>query len=304
MKVNRLASIGIIVISSFLVFFIAIKFLQEESFQKSTFSFKVVFNDIQGLDISDDVKMLGKKIGRISGTEIIGQKIAAQLTIDNNFSFKIPIDSDIEITQSDIMGSKYIAIYPGKDDENFILPGDIVSGNNMEVASLTEDIGSFARKLNETYGQKQKEQIKNTISNIESTSIALEEFIASNVDFITVEDKENLHSLLININKVSEELSVIIEAESENIKKSIISFNNAMKNLPQISNDLDESLSSIKTIVQNIETGSGTVSKLINSDEIYENVNGLVSDARVLLSDVKENPTKYLKAWFEAKKNK
>ena len=64
------------------------------------------------------------KIGRVSGTEIIGQKIAVQLVIDNNFSFKIPIDSDIEITQSDLMGSKYIAIYPGKDDQNFILPGE------------------------------------------------------------------------------------------------------------------------------------------------------------------------------------
>jgi hypothetical protein len=41
---------------------------------------------------------------------------------------------------------------------------------------------------------------------------------------------------------------------------------------------------------------------MLNDDELYKNVNGLVLDARLLLEDVKENPTKYLRAWFEAKK--
>lgn len=302
MKYNKLVGIGFLVFISFVVFFFGVKFLQEESFQKSTFSFKVVFNDIQGLDISDDVKMLGKKIGRITGTEIIGQKIATQLTLDNSFSFKIPIDSDIEITQSDIMGSKYIAIYPGKDNENFILPGDIVSGNNMEVASLTEDIGNFARKLNETYSQKQKEQIKNTISNIESSSSMLQNFISNNSDLINENDKENLHNLLANINNISENLSTIIAEESENIKNSIQKFNQVMDNLPTISEDLNSSLASLKVIIDKINTGDGTMSKLINSNDIYDNVNGLITDSRLLLNDVKENPTKYLRAWFEAKK--
>ena len=302
MKVNKLAGIGFLVFTCFVVFFIGIKFLQEESFQKSTFTFKVVFSDIQGLDISDDVKMLGKKIGRISGTEIIGQKIAVQLTIDNSFSFKIPIDSDIEITQSDLMGSKYLAIYPGKDSENFILPGDTVSGSSIEVGSLTEDVGNFARKLNETYGQKQKEQIKSTISNIESSSMLLEEFILSNKDLITEEDKDNLHNLLSNINNISDNLAALIGDESENIKKSIGQFNKAMEDLPVISQELSEALLSLKNIVAKIDSGEGTLSKLIHDNEIYENVNGLVLDARSLLGDVKDNPTKYLRAWFEAKK--
>ena len=103
MKSYRLASIGFIVFISMAVLFFGIRFLQNESFQKSTFTFKVVFNDLQGLDISDDVRMLGKKIGRVSGTEIVGQKIAVQVTIDNSFAFKLPIDSDIEITQSDLL---------------------------------------------------------------------------------------------------------------------------------------------------------------------------------------------------------
>ena len=91
MNINRLTWIGITVFFAILSFFYGVRFLQDEAFQKSNFTFNVVFNDLQGLDISDDVRMLGKRIGRVSGTRIVGQKIAVELTIDNTFAFRIPI---------------------------------------------------------------------------------------------------------------------------------------------------------------------------------------------------------------------
>ena len=45
-----------------------------------------------------------------------------------------------------------------------------------------------------------------------------------------------------------------------------------------------------------------SLAKLISRDELHDNINGLVLDARSLLDDVKKNPAKYLRAWFEAKK--
>jgi len=302
MNINKLSLIGITVFFSILVFFYGIRFLQEEAFQKSNFTFNVVFNDLQGIDVSDDVKMLGKRIGRVSGTRIVGQKIAAELTIDNSFAFKIPIDSEIEITQSDIMGSKYISIYPGKDNDKFILDNETIAGKNAEVASLTKDIGDLAKRLNETFGGDQKQQIINTISNIESTANQVEEFISINKNLITEQDKNNLHELLSNINSISSNLDKLINEESSNIKQSIENFNIFMEKVPNISDEIDHMLSDVAEIVENINSGNGTLSKLINREDLYDNVNGLILDARSLLDDVKKNPTKYLRAWFEAKK--
>jgi len=302
MKINRLAWIGITVFFAILSFFYGIRFLQDEAFQKSNFTFNVVFNDLQGLDISDDVKMLGKRIGRVSGTRIIGQKIAVELTIDNTFAFKIPIDSEIEITQSDLMGGKFISIYPGKDNDKFILDNETIAGKNGEVVSITKDVGDLAKRLSETFGDEQKEQIKSTLANIELTAIQIEEFIAENKNIISENDKENLHTLLSNINSISLNLDKLINEESENIKKSIEKFNIFMDKVPSISENLDQVLIDVGDIVEDINSGDGTLSKIINEKDLYENVNGLILDARSLLDDVKENPAKYLRAWFEAKK--
>ena len=302
MNINKLTWIGITVFFAVFSFFYGVRFLQEEAFQKSIFRFNVVFNDLQGLDISDDVKMLGKRIGRVSGTTIIGQKIAVELTINNTFAFKLPIDSDIEITQSDLMGGKFISIYPGKDNDKFILEGETIAGKNGEVVSITKDVGDLAKRLSETFGVQQREQIKNTLTNIESTASQLQEFMNANKNLISENDKDNLHQLLSNINTITFNLNNLINDESSNIKNSIQSFNNFMETVPGISSSIDAMLVDVGAVVKNINSGDGSLSKIINQNELYDNVNGLVLDTRSLLDDVKNNPAKYLRAWFEAKK--
>ena len=302
MKYNKLSIVGIVVFLSVCVFFYGIRFLQDESFQKSNFIFNVVFNDLQGLDISDDVRMLGKRIGRVTGTKIIGEKIAVELTIDNNFAFKIPIDSKIEITQTDIMGSKFISIYPGKDNDKFILDNETIAGKNAEVASLTKDIGDVANRLNQTFGNEQKEQIVNTISNIESATEQLEQFISLNKDIISNDDKQSLSNIISNIDDISENLNKFLDGEKNKLSNSIDNFNLFMEKMPSISSEIDGILIDVNSVVKNLNSGEGSLSKLLNNDELYDNINGLVLDARSILDDVKNNPAKYLRAWFEAKK--
>ena len=71
--------------------------------------------------------MLGKKVGYVRSTSIEGQNIVCELTVSNDLELSIPIDSKIEITQQDIMGSKIITIFPGKDQKKFISNGDVIS---------------------------------------------------------------------------------------------------------------------------------------------------------------------------------
>lgn len=302
MKYNKLSIVGIVVFVSVCIFFYGIRFLQDESFQKSNFIFNVIFNDLQGLDVSDDVRMLGKRIGRVTGTKIIGEKIAVELTIDNDFAFKIPIDSKIEITQTDIMGSKFISIYPGQDNNKFILDSETIAGKNAEVASLTKDIGDVANRLNQTFGNEQKKQIVNTISNIESATKQLEEFITLNKNIISNDDKQSLSNIISNIDDISNNLNNLLDGEKNKLSNSIDNFNLFMEKMPSISTEIDEILLDVNGIVKNLNNGNGSLSKLLNNDELYNNINGLVLDARLILDDVKNNPAKYLRAWFEAKK--
>ena len=97
MNTSRLFWIGLIFVFSGIAFVGGLLYLQEISIRKSNYTFTVLFENIQGLNVGDQVDMLGKKIGKVSHSRIIGQKIAVELSIDNSFAFSIPIDSKIEV---------------------------------------------------------------------------------------------------------------------------------------------------------------------------------------------------------------
>ena len=308
-KSVKLFWIGILTCLSFVLFFYGIKYLQNESFQQSTLSFKVVFKNSQGIDSGDEVRMLGKKIGYVKSTNIIGQNIILDISVGDMFKNSIPVDSRFEITSGDLMGGKHLTIYPGKDTNKFVLNGDTISGKNSEMVSLTQDIGDFARTLNETFGADQKSQVIDAINSFNKFTKDLELFLSENKDIITNEDKENLHLILSNTKKVSGSFQLLIEEQSDNISMAIENISDFTVDLPNISAQISKLSSKVENMVDNINKGDGTLSKLIDDDQLYanmitlvENTNGLITEARVLTKDVQDNPKKYIRAYFAAKR--
>jgi len=253
--------------------------------------------------------MLGKKIGYIRGTSIIGQNIVIDVFINNVFNTSIPIDSKFEITSEDIMGGKFLRIYPGKDTKKFILEGDTVSGENAGVVSLTQDISDFAKTLNQTFGLDQKNQVIEAVASINKFTKDLEIFMDSNKDLITEKDRENIHAILANFNKISDKLEFIFNQHSSDIEVAIENFSQFTKKLPAMSTKIVDLSSKLEIIIENINSGNGTFGKFISDDEIYNNINTLLTntnhlvvDAKSFTSDVQKNPKKYIKAYFAAKR--
>jgi phospholipid/cholesterol/gamma-HCH transport system substrate-binding protein len=51
-----------------------------------------------------------------------------------------------------------------------------------------------------------------------------------------------------------------------------------------------------------LENGDGTLGKLVNEEILHDNMNNLVNDVRGLIKDFKNNPTRYMKAYWKGKK--
>ena len=187
MKISKSFWIGLVFVSSIIIFVGGLLYIQDISIQKSNYSFTVLFDNVQGLHVGDQVDMLGKKIGKVSQTRFINQKIAVQLSINNSFAFSIPVDSKIEVKSEGLIGSKFISITPGINRKDYILPGSKVEGLREfdlseitpGILPLTEDLSSFARQLKSTLGEEEKDNIRLIIKNIESFTASLDTFIYS-----------------------------------------------------------------------------------------------------------------------------
>ena len=317
MKFSKLFWMGLLIFVLTGLFLIGIMYIQDISIKKSNYSFTVIFANVQGLNEGDDVNMLGKRIGKVSRAKIIGQKIAVELSIDNSFAFKIPIDSKIEVKSEGLMGSKYVSINPGINDKKYILAGETVEGQREYdfseitpgIVPITQDIGVFARRLKATLGEEEKDRIRNTILNIESLTSELDGFVKGYRDVLSKTEREGLKDIVYNLKtasetikeKVDNDLSQILAGlknvsnQSEDLKQAII-------NLKSSSESLNLSSKKFENILTKIDSGEGTLGKMINDPALYDNLKALTQDGRELVQDIKDNPTKYMKAYWKGKK--
>ncbi len=317
MKFSKLFWMGLLIFILTGLFLIGIMYIQDISIKKSNYSFTVIFSNVQGLNEGDDVNMLGKRIGKVSLAKIIGQKIAVELSIDNSFAFKIPIDSKIEVKSEGLMGSKYVSINPGVNDKKYILAGETVEGQREYdfseitpgILPITQDIGVFARRLKATLGEEEKDRIRNTILNIESLTSELDGFVKGYRDVLSKTERESLKDIVNNLKtasetikeKVDNDLSQILSGlknvsdQSEDLKQAIV-------NLKSSSESLNSSSKKFENILTKIDSGEGTLGKMINDPALYDNLNALSKDGRELVQDIKDNPTKYMKAYWKGKK--
>ena len=65
---------------------------------------------------------------------------------------------------------------------------------------------------------------------------------------------------------------------------------------------LTQATEKLNHILNKIDTGEGTLGKLIGDTTLYGNMNSLVDEIRAFVKDIKENPSKYMKAYRKSKK--
>ena len=99
------------------------------------------FFDIGGLTVGADVKTRGVKIGEV--TEIILDRNTYMAIVKSsyNYDLKIPLDSEFKIANNGFIGSPYIELTMG-DNQQYYQNNDLTE-NNIDAVSLEEIINSF-----------------------------------------------------------------------------------------------------------------------------------------------------------------
>ena len=331
MKLSRVFWVGFIITITSAAFIGGMLYLQEMSFSKSNFTFTIILDSVQGLNEGDNVSMLGKRIGKVTKTKIIGQKIAVELSIDNSFAFRIPVDSMIEVKSEGLLGEKYVSISPGVDTKHYILEGETVQGTREKdlseitpgIIPITKDLGAIARRLRATLGEEEKTRIQSTIKNIESLTEELNLLTTEFRGTISEEDKEYIHAFTLNMKIISDSLRAEFDNSfksvdailsdvndiTTSVKSKTETFNESIDKLNQSADVLLNTAETFKSITNDLKTSidklngmEGTLPRFLNDDQVYNNVDSLIFDIRFIVDDFKENPGRYLKAYMKAKK--
>ncbi len=108
------------------IFFFSFSFKSAKINSEKGYEIIAKFDNIDGISNGSDVKISGVKVGTVSEQFLDEKTFRATLKILINNNVKIPLDSSAKIASEGLLGSKYLAINIGGDEEFIAAGGEIL----------------------------------------------------------------------------------------------------------------------------------------------------------------------------------
>ena len=296
MKLSKEIKAAFFVLTTILLFIFGFNFLKGSSLLDRQKTIYAVYDEVDGLLVGANVMINGLSIGNVTELDFLpnSTKILVTLKVKDKLNFSSK--STASIYETGVLGGLAISIEPIFERESIVKTGDTLSSSVRP--GLTELINRQIEPLSR--------QLQSTITSVDSIFTG-----ASNVlNRQTQEEIKESINVLTSAIKAINNSSIIIEetltAKSSQINKTIDNFEKISSNLSEVSDELNSfglsnllsnlevSVDGISSIVDKLDSDKSTIGKLINEDEVYNNLNSSIESLNSLISDIKENPKKYV----------
>lgn len=298
MKFRKEAKVGFLAVIGILMSVFSYNYLKGFNLFEKNRTFKIIYEKVDGLSVSNPVTLNGFKIGNVKKINFNPdntKELIVDIIIENDVGF--PKTSYAELYETGLIGGKAIAIIPDySNDSTVAIDGDYLRGSikpgltelvnqilpqvQLQLEIVMKNAEIVLENINSLFDAETKAQLKSSIDDFSNLANQLSE-TSDAISKLISENSQDISASFENIRLSSERIS--------NISKSL-----SPKLIEDITNNLDSVLSDLKNISNNLNSTSGTFGKLINDDNVYQNLDSTIKELKELIEDVRNNPNKYI----------
>lgn len=296
MKISREIKTAILVITAILLFIWGYSFLKGRDLLNNYKTFYVTYDNVEGLTPSAEVTLNGLKIGRVRSIKLDETTGLLLVELQIKTNFPISKSSEASIYEPGFISGKQIAIYPNFSDKSIAVDGDRLVGNVKLglTATVSKKMIPIQEKLekimfnadnliigvNNVLDKQGQANLKVSLSELSKTIIEFRK-ATTNINAILDENKAQVKGVVSNFNKISHDFSEI----SDSLNKA---------DLGKTVRNLNNTLAKVDGIMSNLESGKGSMGKLLTDEALYKNLTGASKELELLLADLKNNPKRYV----------
>jgi len=300
MKISKTTKIGILTTTCIAILIWGMNYLSGRDIFKSERIYYAQYSNVGGLAASTDITLNGFKVGYVRDIYFANDRsgnLIAKLAITKDFD--LPLGTKAEIVSSDILGSRGVQLTLGKGDEYHQPYDTLLTSLEADLkAQVSEQLAPLMIK-----GERLLASLDSAVSNIslifneESRKNLTESFARINNTMKLIEgEKENIAATIQNLKKITENLNNNSE-KLDIIFANVSDFSDTLTSLKlktTITN-IDAAIGNLKQISEKIDSGRGTMGKLINDPLLYHNLTSTTENLNRLVVDLRQNPKKYVK---------
>lgn len=306
MKINNETKVGVLALVAVLLLVLGFNFLKGKSVIGRQPSLFAVFSDLGSLEKSNVVKINGLPIGTVynftpTNKEVDGIIVEIHLTRD----VAIPSNS-IAYIDASLVGASYIKIEKGDaatylkagDTLNTSLSGGIIADLKTQISPTITRVNDVADSLkmvlgavNRVFDVNTNNNLQTTIANLAASTAHLQRLLNAETGLVA-QAVGNLNSVTGNLAKNNEQISSSIR----NIELTTANLANApiKETIAGLQATVDQLKNTIAQLDANVNNPNGTMGKLLNDAQLYDQLNKAALSLEILLDDVRVHPKRYV----------
>jgi phospholipid/cholesterol/gamma-HCH transport system substrate-binding protein len=254
------------------------------------------FRNIAGLENNTRVKIAGVDAGVVESIQLLDGH--ARVTLRMRPEIVVYSDAEAFIKATGLLGDKFVELTTGSAAPS-LADGDSI-GTAHEMADIDElvrrltaisgDLGGFAAELNK---EDFKQALQDTMQNLQSITTDLKTTMTTNRDKIDViierirsisvaldetinENRapftntiSNFEAITADIRKDAPELMADLREAASELREMLV---NARPQLESVAARADLAMANIASIANKIDGGRGTIGRLVNDEQLYDQV--------------------------------
>ena len=296
---KREVKVGVFAVAVLLAAWFGARFLKGSELFSNNYKYYAYYDQVGGIQTASHVMIYGVKVGSVTKVtldEDPSKGVELELSIDRRY--RIPADSKAKIFSNGVMGGKAVDIVMGSSPEYVDDGGTLSSEVGVDIIDMAgSELEFFKEKITEVVGS-----LTTTLDGINS---------------LLEENSANLNSIVANVDGITASTDEILRDQKTHLKEAIASLNlfaqslgdntehidSIMGNLDAFSAQLAEAdlVSEVESTVEHLnavlaaaDAETGTVGKLLNDAELYDNLSAASDNLSLLLADLKANPKRYV----------
>jgi len=310
-KARNEVVIGAVVIVILALVYFGVSFLKGVNIFSTQTRYYAIYDEIGGLEVSSPVIINGFKIGIVKNIELESNgsgRLVVEIVL-NDAEVAIPKDSQLKIYDSDFFGGKAIQIVMGKSSDmasskdtlNAVIEKGLAETLKNELDPIKQKSSEIFRGVDSVLSSMQRTlnnsgaeglpslfgSLQRTMNNLESTSSNLNELISSNGGRVS-EIIGNAQTLTNTLKANNGKIDLAI--------KNISQFTDTLSRIRLTTTlfKVDQAMGHFEEVMTKVNTGQGTLGKLVNDDSLHTELISATHSLDLLLDDMRNHPKSYV----------
>ena len=300
-RISKEFKSGFIFLLAIIFLVYGLKYLKGLNVFQTNKPYYAIYDDIDGLQIGSSIRLNGFNVGMVNNI-ILNSDNNLVVTLNIDGLDNIPENSICKIVNQDLMGTKGVSLILGQSN-SFASSGDTLLGRvenslqdevNAQILPLKNkaegligSVDSLLTIVTAVLNKNTRNSLSNSIKSLDETFAILSKTMVK-IDSMVYDNDARVSKVLSNL-----------ESITTNLNDSNSGIKPILYNLSSISDTLSNAnfgslVNNINTISNNINSGSGSLTKLMNDEKLYINLEKSTSELAELIEDIKNNPKRYV----------